>query len=1025
MKSFSQFSVDRPVFASMIFLIVVVLGVFSFTRLQIDLLPNIELPTVSIRTGYEGASPEVMEKQVTQIVEEIIGTVPGVEEMTSESSEGRSSVRVKFVWGTNIDTAALELQTTLEDEINELPDDVVRPRLSKYDVNSYPIVILGVSSRLSPVDLTRIIEEEIRFEFARVPGVSQVDTFGSFYPEVRVEVDPDRLQALGIPLNQVLDAIEDSNLDLPSGRIESGRFEVTLRAPAQFDNLDQIRDTVVTMRDGAAITIGQIANVVNGHEKRDSYDRVNGELGLRFGIRKEASANTVDVAKGVLAEIDRINRDYPQIDIVPILNQGNFIEISIANVARSVLYGGGLAILVLLFFLRNLRSTVIISLAIPISIIGTFALMYSVGLTLNLMTLGGLALGVGMMVDSSIVVLENIFRRRDELGELPRVAAAKGAQEVSGAIIASTLTTLVIFLPLVFTRGVTGMLFRDLAYVIVFSLLCSLMVSLSLVPMLSSKLLKKKGEARQQLPTVVGRWFSRASEKITRLEALYLRVLRSALSHRATTVAVTLVALGGSFLVLPFIGTELLPPSDESEVDIDGEMETGTRLDIVNEIALEMEALVAAAVPEARATYAEVENGQMEIRLSLVPVKERSRSSEEIAEELRQLLDNKAPGMELRVRAPRGQFILNRLLGGGSGVDIEIRGYDLDTLDALAKEVANTVQDIEGVADVRTDQREGIPQEEIRVDRAKIADLGLSVRDVSSVIRTAIAGSDAGDYYEDGYASRILVQLRDAEHLPIDEVLNLMISTPSGELVALRNLVTTESGRSPLEINRKEQQRISVVDVNVSGRAPGTVATEIQELLGTIPRPEGYTINVAGTFEEQEESFRELVTALVLALLLVYMVLACQYESLRDPMIVMISAPMAAIGVLITLFITGTTFNLQSGIGCIMLAGIVVNNAILLVDQAGQLSREGRPVHEAVLVAGKRRLRPILMTTMTTMLGLLPLALGIGEGADAQAPLARAVIGGLAASTFVTLLLAPVVYAWVHSKRTTTGISEV
>ncbi|MCB1123270.1 MAG: efflux RND transporter permease subunit, partial [Verrucomicrobiae bacterium] len=737
-----------------------------------------------------------------------------------------------------------------------------------------------------------------------------------------------------------------------------------------FANLDQIRDTVVTMRDGAPITIGQIAHVVETHEKLNSYDRVNGELGLRFGIRKEASANTVDVAKGILEEVVRINQNYPQINIVPILNQGNFIELSIANVARSVLYGGGLAILVLLFFLRNLRSTVIISLAIPISIIATFALMYGVGLTLNLMTLGGLALGVGMMVDSSIVVLENIFRRRDELDEHPKVAAAEGAREVSGAILASTLTTLVIFLPLVFTRGVTGMLFRDLAYVIVFSLICSLLVSLSLVPMLSSKLLKRKGEARKQLPTFLGRWFTQASESFTKLESFYQRCLRSALKHRGITVTATVVALAASFLVLPFIGTELLPASDESEVHVDGEMETGTRMDIVNEIALDIEAMVAEAVPETRATYAEAQNGDMEIRLSLVPVKQRTRSSEEIADDLRELLENKAPGMELRVRAPRGQFILNRLLGGGTGVDVEIRGYDLDVLDALAKEVADTIRSIDGVADVRTDRREGIPQEEIRVDRAKVADLGLSVRDVTSVIRTAIAGSDAGDYYEGGYASRILVQLRDAEHLPISEVLNLNLSTPSGDLVALRNLVTTESGRSPLVISRKEQQRISVVDVNISGRAPGTVAAEIQERLNTIPRPKGYSISVAGTYQEQEESFHELVMALVLALLLVYMVLACQYESLRDPMIVMTSAPMAAIGVLITLFVTGTTFNLQSGIGCIMLGGIVVNNAILLVDQAGQLTRQGLEVHEAVMVAGKRRLRPILMTTLTTMLGL-------------------------------------------------------
>ncbi|MGB5640332.1 MAG: efflux RND transporter permease subunit, partial [Sedimenticolaceae bacterium] len=466
-------SVRRPVFTTMMTLIVVVLGLVAFSRLQIDLLPSIELPTLTVRTQYEGADPIVMERLVTQIVEEIVATVPGVVEMSSQSYDGNSSVRVSFEWGSDIDAVAVDVQATLQDELSELPDDIVGPRVTKFDVDSFPVVLLGISSRLDPVELTRILENQIRYRFARIPGVAQVDPWGGFTREVRVELDPAKINALGLPLNDVLDAIRDANLDLPAGKIESGAYEVTLRAPAEFTDLDEIRNTVISKRDGAQITLGQVAKVRDTYEKLSRVIRVNGERGIRVAIRKQAEANTVEVAHRVLAEVEELNRLFPQIHIVPVINQGNFIERSIQNVAQSVLYGGSLAVLILLFFLRNIRSTVVIALAIPISVVATFALLYFGGFTLNLMTLGGLALGVGMMVDSSVVVLENIYRRHQENGEAPRVAAVAGTREVAAAVTAGTVTTLTIFLPLVFVRGVPGLLFRELAYVIMFSLFCS------------------------------------------------------------------------------------------------------------------------------------------------------------------------------------------------------------------------------------------------------------------------------------------------------------------------------------------------------------------------------------------------------------------------------------------------------------------------------------------------------------------------------------------------------------------------
>lgn len=1017
-----RFSVQRPVLTTMVTLIVVLLGAVSLSRVRIDLLPDIEMPTLSVRASYEGASPEVMEQRITEILEEVIATAPGVEEMSSSSSEGFTEVSVTFAWGTDIDTASLDVQGRIDDEINEMPDGITRPRVRKFDVANFPVVLLGVLGDLDPVELTTLIEDQLRYRFGRVPGVAQVDLWGGFMREIRIALDPAKLNALEVPLNEILDAVRSANLDLPAGKIEEGRYEVTLRAPAQYQDLDQIRQTVVAVRNGAPVTIGQIGDVLDTFEKESEIERINGKRGIRVAIRKQAGANTVEVSNAVLEEVRAVNEAFPQIEVVPVINQGNFIERSIDNVARSVLYGGGLAVFVLLFFLRNLRSTIVISLAIPISIIATFSLIFFGGLTLNLMTLGGLALGVGMMVDNSIVVLENIFRRRDELHEGKVEAAIRGAGEVAPAIIASTITTLVIFLPLIFVQGVSGILFQELAYVIVFSLICSLLVSLSLVPMLSSKLVESPEELHKKhesQPNWIGRVADASEGALRALDRAYGDLLRMVLVRRGLAVLFALTALGASLFLFPLIGTEFMPASDEGEVRISGEMEVGMKLDIVDEQTRKMEAIVFPAVPESVATSSSSEvGGESGIRLSLVPAKDRTRSNTEIADDLRKKLAGKIAGMEVRVTAPQGQFLLERVLGGDEGLTVEIRGFEVETLDLLATHVVDALEQVPGVIDIDSSRDEGIPQQELSVDRDKAADLGFSIRDVAEAVETAFAGTQAGEYRSEGNSHRILVQFRNAEHLTIDEVLDVTLTAPGGERVALRNLVTATGGRGPTVIERKDQQRIATVSANVEGRDLGSVARDVQAVLDGIARPSGYDLIVAGTFEEQQKAFHELLISMVLALILVYMVLACQYESLRDPLVVMCSVPVAAIGVLVTLFITGTTLNVQSYIGCIMLGGIVVNNAILLVDQAGQLRvGEKWSTLDAVAEAGRRRLRPILMTTLTTILGLMPLALGIGEGADAQAPLARAVIGGLIGSTIITLVLIPAVYSLFHPEH--------
>jgi hydrophobic/amphiphilic exporter-1 (mainly G- bacteria), HAE1 family len=1013
----------------MVALMVVVLGSVSLYRLRIDLLPSVEVPTLSVSTNYNGADPEVIERLVSQMLEEIINTVPGVVELRSVSSEGRSDITVTFAWGTDLNSAAADVRARLEEELSELPEDVDRPQIRKFDVASYPVVILGIaSSELDPVEMNELVERQVRYRFARLPGVAQVDLWGGYSREIRVELDGEKVKALGLSMLEVIDRIKNANVDIPIGSNEDGRLEITLRAPAELESLQEIKDLVLDVRQGASIKLGQVANIKDTYSKLNRLVRVEGDLGIRVAIRKEANANTVEVSRMILEEIKATNIALPQVHILPVSNQGNFIERSIANVANSVLYGGSLAVLILLFFLRSVRSTVIIAIAIPLSILCTFALIYGAGLSLNMMTLGGLALGVGMMVDSSIVVLENIYRHRDEQGQSIFEASKKGSSEVAGAILASTITTLVIFLPLAFLQGVTGMLFGELALVVVFSLLASLLVSLTLVPMLTSRWMSIGSSENKNS----GGWqglVAAAEQGFIALENGYRDILDISLRHRWFVVMACFVALGLSCLLWPRIGSEFMPPSDEGEVRIKGEFETGLRLDLADELSRQLENIVFDHSPERQSAVTSVvasgsrgnAAASVDITLNVGSSGQRERSNTDIANELRSRCEGQIPGAKISIRAPQGQFLLERLLGGDSGLVIEVRGFDFDQLEKLSTEIQTAIAKIEGITSIEDDLDERSPQQNIRIDRAKVADCGLDPKDLAEVLEIAVGGRPAGDYRPEGFSIPLRVQLANSEKLSLEDLLQQEIKTPSGAYVALSNLVHTTSGFGPSKISRKDQQRTVSIKIDTSDRSTGSIAKDIMVSLEAIPVPTGYDVRIVGSYKEQEKAFGELLASFALALLLVYMVLACQYESLKDPFVVMFAVPVSAIGVLLALYLTDSTMNLQSGIGCIMLGGIVVNNAILLVDQAGQLRQEGMATVLAICEAGRRRLRPILMTTATTILGLIPLAFGIGEGADAQAPLARVVVGGLCASTLITLFLVPALYTWFHPDRPTTA----
>ncbi len=1020
----ARFSVRRPIFTVMATLIVVIVGAISLTRLPVDLMPDITYPTLSVSSTYENASPEEIEELITRPLEEAMGAIAGVEEVASTSAEGSATVRVTFAWGTNLDEATNDIRDRLDRVAQRLPDEASRPVLRKFDLASFPILILGASSRLDPVQMRRIIDDDIKYRIERVPGVAALDVWGGLEREIQVLIDPGKLRALELSLEQVIGRLRAANVTLPAGTIEAGNYELTLRVPGEYSSLEELRQTVVAIRGAAPVRLSQVAEVADRWQRITRVVRVNGEPGVRLSINKQAGTNTVQVAQRVLAEIEQINRDIPQIRLIPIVDTSEFIQRSIDNVGSAALYGGLFAILVLLFFLRSLRSTIIIAAAIPVSVVATFALVYFGGFTLNIMTLGGLALGVGMLVDNAIVVLENIYRVRGR-EPCPLMAAENGAREVAAAIVASTLTTLAVFLPLIFVRGMAGVMFKQLSYVVGFALLCSLAVALTLIPMLSSRFLAPIPEVERPKEKFSHRIFHLSGHLFTGLEELYGSLLHWALRHRLATVAAALCLFGGSLLLIPLVGYELMPETDEGEVRVNLEMEVGTKLSLSDATYRPIEEMVAEAVPEIESMVASIGGSPWRgggahvanLRISLVPRDQRQRSSDEIATALRRLLTG-IPGVTARVRTGQGLFIMRRVAGGGERLEVEVRGFDLDTADALARQVLETVVAVDGVTDAQISRDSGVPERVLIVDRHKAEAMGVSVRRVAEMLQTAVAGTRAGNYREGGNEFAIRVKLQDAEQRSLAELLDLTVFNDAGRPVVLRNIVEVEERTGPVRIERRNQERIVTVQGNIQDRDLGSIVADLREELQAMPIPRGFTVALTGDYEEQQEAFRELLLGFVLALILVYMVMACLYESLRDPFVVMFSVPLAAIGVILMLFLTGTTFNVQSFIGCIMLGGIVVNNAILLVDHTNLLrSRDRMATREAIEEAGRRRLRPILMTALTTICGLTPLALGLGEGGEAQAPMARAVIGGLASSTLITLVFVPVIYSLFEGKR--------
>ncbi len=1010
----TRISVKRPIATSMVFLIVIVLGITGFRFLPVDLLPKIEFPRLSVATSYPHVGPEEIETLITDKVENALASVPNVTEVRSVSEEGRSRVTLEFAQGTDIDAAANDVRAALDRIRDGFPPEVEPPRLFKFDPDNFPVVILGAYSERSMDQLTLILEREIAQRFEQIPGVGSIDVFGGVYREIQVRLKRDRLASSRLSASDVKTALQRENLTLPGGDMREGISDMYVRTRGEYQSLDEIAATIIKVVDGYPIRVRDVAEVVDGFEDIDRVVQIDGRPMVRMAIRKQTGANTVEVARLSREVMDRINNERKDLKLILVIDQSDFIQNSIDNVKQSALFGGILAILILYLFLRNGSTTFIIALSIPISIIATFGLLFFNKLTLNQMSFGGLALGIGLIIDNSIVVLDNIVRLREN-GHALEDSALTGTKQVTGAIIASTLTTTVIFLPVVFMQTISGMLFRELALVVVFALFCSLLVALTVVPMLASRFLTiSSGPDAKGRRAGVNQWFQK-------LENVYLGLLNKALQHKKIVFGAVAILLTITLLLWPLIPVELMPQTDADEISINLLMAQGTNIAVVNRYLSELEQMVYAVAPmdQIRHITTQIRPGNAEVEIALKGASERTVNSFVLADRIRREVSGKITGADIRVSAQSGLWMLRRLFGSGGSeaIQIDLRGYDLTVADRLAAEIKKAIEGVPEVTDTRISRREGRPEQNLIVDREKIADLGLSVSNIAEVIQTNIGGSRAGVFRQGGEEYSITVRLQPEDRLTTSDLSNVSIRTPSGDIIPLAAVVQTERRRGPTEIQRIDGQRVTYITANlVSGAALVDVVEKLQKAVNSVPLPEGFSVIFGGEYEEQQKAQSDFLLSILMAVILIYMVMAAQFERFLDPLIVMVTVPLAIVGVVPTLLLTGTTLNIQSLMGVIMLLGIVVNNAIVLVDYINLMRRErGLDVTEAVLQSARLRLRPILMTSSTTVLGMLPLAFVLGAGGEIQAALARSVIGGLTASTFITLILIPVTYSSVYN----------
>ncbi len=1019
--SLARFSVSRPVAVTMRIAALVLLGAICLTKLPIDLLPKISLPIVAVNTAWPNVAPEEMETQVTRIIEQAVSSAPNVYQVSSTSSLGQSTVRVQFNWGTDIGQAAVDVMQLVQRARNQLPNDPTLqvPSVFKYDPSQLPILIMAASGIDDPVKLRTILVNEIGPMIESADGVAAATITGGDQRSIIVDVDPKKLQAYNLSLDDISQRLSQENINQPAGIAKEGKTELTIRAIGYFDSPQDAARVPVGNFAGKVVTVGDIATIRDSHQETRILTRLNGKSAVGVIITKQSDANTVATAENVRQKILDINRLYPDIKFGIAYNQAGFISNSIHDLMTTAMIGATLAIIILLFFLRNVRSTLVVAMSIPVSIISTFALLYFCGFTLNTISLSGLALATGLIVDDAVVVLENIFRHIERDKRTPVDAAVSASNEIISAVVASTLTIIVVFIPLFFIKGQAGQTFSQFALVVIFSISISLLDAATVVPMLASRLIKDTHVHDDTVPnpTLMQRFFNWSGSRFNALDTAYRRGLKWAIHHRKVIIGFAAVTTLASLLIVPMIGSEMLPQTDSGDFNVNIKYPVGTALTVTNagvrqaeKILMDdpdVETVFSAAgtnlgirgATSAQTSY----QGSASVRLK----DNRRRKTQDVIKDLQRKLASIAGA---RIIVTPYDLVSQILTGNATNMEVDVFGQNLTALTSTAKAVMERLRTVPGLESVDLGVQDATPELQWKVDRRKAQLFGLNFSDIANVLTTSTSGKLSSYYQENGFQYPIYVQMPEDERKSVDSLFNLPLSTSSGKQVLLGQVAQPVYGLGPNQVTRQDRQRFISVTGRLQDRPESEVQADITKSLSAMSFTQGTYWSFGTQQKRRAEEFSGLGLAVFLAIALIYMLLASQFESFVYPLIVLTSVPLCAVGVVLALFLTGRNFGLTAFIGLLMLIGIVVKNGILLVDYTNRLRGRGMPRDEAILTAGPTRLRPILMTSCAAVLGMFPLALALGRGSETQAPLATAVIGGLITSTVLTLFVVPVVY---------------
>ncbi|MBN2159580.1 MAG: efflux RND transporter permease subunit [Spirochaetes bacterium] len=1023
-------SVNRYITAIMVFIAIGVLGYVSFSKMPLDLYPDIEFPVAIVILQYPDVGPKEVESTVTRPVEETLASVNNLDTIISTSKEGAAVITMKFVWGTDMSLAVSDIRERIDIIKGYLPQEIETPIVLKFDMSMIPVMVLSVSSTRDSMWVREYSEDFLQSQFERIDGVASATIIGGLKKEVHIELSKSRMDAYGLTVESLSNIVALENLNIAGGDIKSPRRKFTLRTRGDFRNLNDIRNVVVSVKNGAPVYLYDIARVYEGPAERTELMRLNGKNGVILRLSKQSDKNTVLVCRNIYKRLGDIQKSLPPgVAIEPIFDQSEFIEQAISAVTDSAWQGSVLAILVVLIFLRNIRSSLILGLSIPLSIIATFIAMYANGISLNMMSMGGLALGVGLLIDNSIVVLDNIFRYREK-GARPTEAAKLGSEEMWLAITASTLTNIIVFIPFLFTEGLAKQLFKQMALTITFSMLFSLIIALTLIPMMTAHFVPTIAKQYRGRFSFLNRVFAWSRKRLDELDVVYSRILEWALGHRKRVIIYTGLAIIAGMVALYLTGAEYMPEQDDARLAFQVKLPVGTNLETTEKTMMEIEQKVANIIQKKEyrvmsvragygegigAAFSETTDNKASLEFRLVPRTQRNRSLSEIRNALRDGLTG-FPGVTFNFSA---QNAASRMfsMGGGTAVTINVYGYDFEESKRFTAEIYNAIKDIPGLKDIDISREEGLPEKVMEINREKASRAGLSSVTIASAVKNNVAGKVATVYRQKGKEYDVRLRLRPEDRKNLDDIKQIQVGTLLGTTVPVGSYLDILDATGPTTIERERQERVTYITCRPEGRPLNAVVSDIQAKLDTIVKPTNFFVEITGAFKDMQETFRDLVLALILAVILIYIVMASQFESLLSPFIVMFSIPTIIFGVGIFLFLTGTTFSVVAFMGMIMLAGIVVNNAIVLVDYTNILRARGTPTREAIIQAGRNRLRPIMMTTFTTIFGLVPMAIGIGEGAEMSAPLARSVLGGMCSSFIFTLIFVPVMYSTFETLR--------